>query len=117
MNMNEIKVEIMKLNENEFTELVKVVEEKKADYRKKEIAELIKKIGIGTYASYLRGKVEVIGEVAAMNKKYLFLEMKEGNETHKRTLAYEDVYKVYDMKPVAQKPVESKPQPTQKGKK
>lgn len=105
MNVNEIKQAIVEMNPVDFKLLTEVVEERKVFFRKQEIAELIKKVSIGSYASYMRGKVEIVGEIVAMNKKNLFLETADG---HKRTLSYEDIFNVYAERPNGAK-VENKP--------
>lgn len=108
MNVNEIKQAIVEMKPEDFKLLTEVFEERKIFFRKQEIAELVKKVRIGSYASYMRGKVEVVGEIVAMNKKNLFLETADG---HKRTLEYEDIFNVYVERPNVAK-VEIKPKNT-----
>lgn len=102
MNLNEIKQAIAEMSPEDFTSVVEIVEERKVVFRKQEIAEFIKKINIGTYASYMRGKVEIIGEIVAINKKNVFLEISEGDKVHKRTLAFEDIFRLYAERPLSE---------------
>ena len=100
MNMNEMTETIEKMNNVDFEKLVELVAIRKNVQKKQELADMVKKITLGSFVSYMRGKAEVVGEVVAVSKKAIFLETTDG---HKRTLAFEDVFKVYPERPVEAK--------------
>lgn len=56
MNMNELTTIVAEMDRNDFAKLLQIIDEKKEFFRKLEALEMQKKVGIGKFVCYKRGK-------------------------------------------------------------
>jgi hypothetical protein len=114
MNANEIGNAVKDMNRQDLDVIRNIVEERSAVLRKQEVDSLVKTVALGTYASYLKGSSEILGEVVAMTRKSVVLEVSKGDRVSKKTLAWEDIKKSYRTRQEAnmEPPVKNLKQPT-----
>lgn len=106
----EMNTNIKNLNRQDLDVLRAAVEERHNALRAEEIKGLQKIVSIGIFASYTKAGTEIIGEVVSLNRKGVALSIKEGDETRRKSVAWDDIAKTYATLP-RPNPVPPKPAP------
>ena len=99
MNVIEIGNAVRDMNRRDLDLIRNIIEEQLAILRKQDAATLVKSVALGTYASYFDGTSEIFGEVVALNKKYVVLEVSEGTRMRKKLIGWEEIEKSYRTRP------------------
>lgn len=101
MTAAEIIPNVKTLNRQDIDALRKSVEERHATLRTQEVAGLFKTVLIGTWASYMKGGNEVVGEVVSTNKKAVVINFPDGEKVKRKSIPWDEVHKTYQTKPDA----------------
>lgn len=99
MNVKEAVGLVVTMNKSDIETLRKVMDERFSELRQQEIANLFKTVSIGTYASYVVGGKETIGEVVSLNRKGVAIEVKDGDKARRKSLAWKDITNTYPTRP------------------